>query len=146
VRAMSAESLPMAGTRACRVRLPHATESAAQARRRVRDTIRAWDIPADADAVNTAVLAVGELVTSALTHGKDETVTLAIRYTHGQLRIDVPGTSPEPPVAAESRAEQLAGGGRGLVLVAGLAATWGWYRTPAGGKAVYATIGLEDAR
>jgi hypothetical protein len=32
-------------------------------------------------------------------------------------------------------------GGRGLVLVAGLASQWGAYRTEGGGKTVFAVIG-----
>jgi hypothetical protein len=33
--------------------------------------------------------------------------------------------------------------GRGLMLVATLSATWGVYRTPAAGKAVYFTLAFE---
>lgn len=145
----SASSPPMTGTRetrACRVRLPASPEAPGAARRRVRDTIDAWNIPADADAADTAVLIVSELVTNALLHADGGIVTLAIRCTGGQLRVDVYDGSPEPPVVEESEPGQLADGGRGLVLVAALAGTWGWYRTPGGGKAVHASISPQDAR
>jgi serine/threonine-protein kinase RsbW len=140
---MGTGSLPMTGTHepwACRVRLAGVPESVGEARRRVRDAISAWGVPADVDA---AVLVASELVTNAIRHGAGGTVTLAIRCTRGQLRIDVFDTSPEPPDLVESEPERLDEDGRGLVLVAALAATWGWYRTPGGGKAVHAALDME---
>lgn len=142
-----AGSPPITGireTRACRVRLTAGPQAAGEARRRVRDALQAWDVPADADAADTAVLIASELVTNAVRHaGEGEPVTLGIRCKDRRLRVDVYDASPEPPVVSEPG--QLDDSGRGLVLVAGLAAEWGWYRTPAG-KAVHASISLEDTR
>lgn len=114
-----------------RVRLAKRPSAPAEARGRVRATIRGWSAPVDADA---AVLLTSELVTNALRHEAGDAITLAIRLSPGGLRIDVHDTSPALPVVTDTSAD--AETGRGLVLVAALSADWGFYRTP-GGKVVY---------
>jgi anti-sigma regulatory factor (Ser/Thr protein kinase) len=143
---MSVGSPPMTAaneTRALRVHLDSSPKAmaAAEARHRVRDTIRAWNIPVDPDA---AELVTSELVTNALMHVADGKVTLAIRCTGEFLRIDVYDSSPVVPVAEKADPERLAEGGRGLAVVAAFATAWGTHPTP-GGKAVYATFSLHGA-
>ncbi len=124
----------------CRVRLDASPAAAGQARSQVRTAIRDWGVPVDPD---TAMLLTSELVTNAITHETGGTVTLGIRCLRGQLRVDVYDTSRSFPVVSVASGD--AETGRGLMLVATLAAEWGFYRTPAG-KAVYFTLLFNDDR
>jgi serine/threonine-protein kinase RsbW len=80
-------------------------------------------------------------VTNAITHEAGETITLGIRCLRGRLRVDVYDTSRSFPVVSVAPGD--AETGRGLMLVATLAAEWGFYQTPAG-KAVYFTLLFHD--
>jgi anti-sigma regulatory factor (Ser/Thr protein kinase) len=120
-----------------RVRLAAGPAAAAEARRQVRAAVSAWDVPVDAD---IAVLLTSELVTNAIRHEAGQTVTLAVTCSRGQLRVDVHDTSCSMPVLVDAPADAEAG--RGLMLVATLAADWGFYRTPAG-KAVYFMLAFQ---
>ncbi len=122
----------------CRVRLTASPAAAGEARSQVRTAIRDWGVPVDPDA---AVLLTSELVTNAITHEAGETITLGIRCLRGRLRVDVYDTSRSFPVVSVAQGD--AETGRGLMLVATLAAEWGFYRTPAG-KAVYFTLPFHD--
>jgi anti-sigma regulatory factor (Ser/Thr protein kinase) len=124
----------------CRVRLATGPAAAAEARRRVRDAIRCWQVPVDLDA---ALLLTSELVTNAIRHEagqRAQAVVLAIACSRGRLRVDVHDTSRSLPAVAEVPAD--AETGRGLLLVETLSDEWGFYRTPAG-KAVYFTLAFE---
>jgi hypothetical protein len=120
-----------------RVRLTREPAAAAEARGQVRAAIRDWKVPVDLD---IAVLLTSDLVTSAITNGDGETLTLAIRCTRGHLRIDVYDKSRSLLAGAGERAD--AGTGYLLVLVAALSTEWGSFRTPAG-KAMYFTLALQ---
>ena len=122
----------------CRVRLAASPAAAGEARSQVLTAIRDWGIPVDPD---TAVLLTSELVTNAITYETCGTVTLGIRCLSGRLRVDVYDTSRSFPVVSVAPGD--AERGRGLMLVATLAAEWGFYRTPAG-KAVYFTLLFHD--
>jgi anti-sigma regulatory factor (Ser/Thr protein kinase) len=126
--------------RGCRVRLATGPAAPAEARRRVRDAIRSWQVPVDLDA---ALLLTSELVTNAVRHEagqRAQAVVLAIACSRGRLRVDVHDTSRSLPAVAEVPAD--AETGRGLLLVETLSDEWGFYRTPAG-KAVYFTLAFE---
>lgn len=123
---------------ACRARLTMGPAAAAEARGQVREAIRAWNAPADVD---VAVLLTSELVTNAIRHTPGDAVTLSIQYTRHQLRVEVADTSPSLPVLTDAPAD--ADTGRGLVLVASLAAEWGFYCTPTG-KTVYFTLAFQS--
>ena len=129
--------------RGCRVRLATGPAAPAEARRRVRDAIRSWQVPVDLDA---ALLLTSELVTNAIRHEAGQAgqgaqpVMLAIASSRGRLRVDVHDTSRSLPAVAEVPAD--AETGRGLLLVETLSDEWGFYRTPAG-KAVYFTLAFE---
>jgi anti-sigma regulatory factor (Ser/Thr protein kinase) len=118
----------------CRIRLTAGPAAAAEARSHVRAAIRAADVSVDHD---VAVLLTSELVANAVKHETGQTITLAVNYSSGQLRVDVHDTSRSLPVAVEASGN--AETGRGLMLVAALSAEWGFYRTSAG-KAVYFTL------
>jgi anti-sigma regulatory factor (Ser/Thr protein kinase) len=129
--------------RGCRVRLATGPAAPAEARRRVRDAIRSWQVPVDLDA---ALLLTSELVTNAVRHEagqRAQAVVLAIVCSRGRLRIDVHDTSCSLPAVAEVPAD--AETGRGLLLVETLSEEWGFYRTPAG-KAVYFTLAFETGQ
>jgi hypothetical protein len=104
------------------------------ARGQVRATIAAWDIPVN---TSVAILLTSELVTNAVMHEAGESITLVITCGYGQLGVDVHDTSCELPVPVDGPPD--AETGRGLVLVASLSSSWGYYRTPTG-KAVYFTL------
>ena len=85
----------------CRVRLATGPAAAAEARRRVRDAIRSWQVPVDLDA---ALLLTSELVTNAVRHEagqRAQAVVLAIACSRGRLRVDVHDTSRSLPAVAE---------------------------------------------
>ena len=81
--------------------------------------------------VDVAILLVSEVFSNSVRHSGSgaagETVTVAVRAGGGIVRVEVtdrsgPGT---PELRHTSRDAE---GGRGLQLVAGLAARWGWRR------------------
>ena len=120
-----------------RFRLTREPAAAAEARGQVRAVIRAWKVPVDPD---IAVLLTSDLVTSAIMRGNGETVTLVVRCSRGQLRIDVYDTSRSVPIG--EREPSGTENGRGLALVAALSTEWGSFRTPAG-EAVYFALPFQ---
>ena len=122
-----------------RIALDAEPAAAAEARTEVRAAIFAWDLPVDA---SVAILLTSELVTNAVMHEAGETINLVITCGYGQLGVDVHDTSCELPVPMDGPPD--AETGRGLVLVASLSSSWGYYRTPTG-KAVYFTLALAGS-
>ena len=140
--------------RDARVPLIPGPDAASVARAHLRATISSWRLPVDAE---VAVLLVSELVTNAVTHGDDgtgrgarggtgggPTVTMLVRCSGGELRVEVHDQSRDMPVPVSLEVPEDSETGRGLMLVDTLAADWGYYRTP-GGKAVYFTLPLKDS-
>jgi len=123
--------------RARRIPLTAGPAAPAEARCQVEAAIRAWDAPVD---VSTAVLLTSELVTNAVKHTAGETVVLAITCACGQFHVDVHDTSSCLPAIVDGPADAEAG--RGLILVASLSTSWGYYPTAAG-KAVYFTLAFQ---
>ena len=126
-----AVTAPPAGLRHRRVRLELGPGAAAHACGHVRAAISVWSVPVNPA---IAVLLTSDLVINAVTNGAGETVTLGIRWSYSQFRVEVHDAS----VTGDSRetADADADADRGLLLAAALAADWGHYRTPAG-RAVY---------
>jgi len=122
------------GLHGSRVRLATGPAAAAEARSQVRAAVCAWEVPVDQD---VAVLLTSELVTNAVSHVAAGAIELTVSCFCGELRVDVHDTSCLLPVLVDAPAD--AETGRGLMLVATLAADWGAYSTPAG-KAVYFTL------
>jgi hypothetical protein len=114
-----------------RILMTRRPAAAAEARRQVRAIIRAWEAPVDPD---IAALLTSDLVTHAIVGWDSETITLAVRCSRDQLRVDVYDTSLPVPMAVD---EQASGQPRpGLALVASLSAEWGSFLTFTG-KAMY---------
>ncbi|MFD7503114.1 SpoIIE family protein phosphatase [Streptomyces sp. NPDC059850] len=112
-------------------RLPDAVM---HARRFTARTLRSWGLVDQAD---TTLLVVSELVTNALmhTHG---TVRLDLTYAADRIRVTVTDSSPRAP-AKPVVTDWEATGGRGLLLVEAMSASWG--SVPAGGgKQVWSEI------
>ena len=132
----------MAATRPTELRWRHVPLKAgstapAEARSQVQEAILFWDVPVDP---SVAALLTSELVTNAIRHETGGTVTLTIRCSFDQLRVDVYDTSRSMPVVVD--ASDDAETGRGLMLVATLSADWGFYRTSEG-KAVFFTLACQ---
>jgi anti-sigma regulatory factor (Ser/Thr protein kinase) len=121
-----------------RVTLPAEPAAVGAARRQVQATIQAWDVPVDE---SVAMLLTSELVTNAITHEAGESLTIVITCAYGQLHVDVHDTSCTLPVPMDGPPD--AETGRGLMIVANLCSSWGYYRTPTG-KAVYFTLAFQD--
>ena len=111
--------------------------AAAEARHQVEAIIRAWELPVDPD---IAVLLTSDLVTHAIVHWDSETITLAVRCSRDQLRVDVYDTSLPLPMAVDEQAVRQAR--PGLALVASLSAEWGSFLTFTG-KAMYFALAFE---
>ena len=84
---------------------------------------------------DVAVLLVSEIFSNSVRHSGSgaagETVTVAVRAGGGVVRVEVtdragPGTPELRPASRDAE------GGRGLQLVAGLAARWAWRRRRGG--------------
>ncbi len=94
--------------------------------------------------VDAAELVMSELVANALQHAYhdkpslDQGVRLGIFHGRPGLLVTASDLSDEPPTlrAPDCDAE----GGRGLQVIAALAAAWGWAPQPGGGKVVYALM------
>ncbi|MEU4843737.1 ATP-binding protein [Streptomyces gilvosporeus] len=112
-----------------------------------------WGVPYGSEVSETAALIVGELAANAATHGRVPGRDFELHLTRlpgsarpGILRIAVADTRTElrPPVP---RSVELPSPdsefGRGLVLVAALAACWRVEERPPVGKVVVAELFLE---
>ncbi|WP_329603027.1 ATP-binding protein [Actinomadura soli] len=112
-------------------------EAAAEARRFLAGRFAGWGIADDFD----GRLIVSELVTNALVHG-DGPIVLRVFQDECdglpviEVRDDGDG---RPVIRAENHA---AIGGRGLLMVAGLAHSWGTRSLPGGGKVAWAKCGI----
>lgn len=116
-----------------RLALPHDPEAAGRAREWVRTALRDWGLEHLAD---DALLVVSELVGNAVTHAASE-CEVSVSRGEGSVRIEVVDRgrgTPEPQPH-----DDLAEGGRGLVLIGVLSSAWGVDDTP-GGKRVWAEI------
>nr|WP_030892346.1 SpoIIE family protein phosphatase [Streptomyces varsoviensis] len=99
--------------------------SVASARAFVRDTLQGWGFP---DVVDDAVVLTSELVTNAVVHAGTAADVLCLRTDTG-VRVEVGDHYPERELPLQSSGRQLGGvereGGRGLLLCAALASSWG---------------------
>jgi len=123
--------------------LPPVTGAPRYARNVVTDACLRWDLP---DLVGPATLIISELVSNVVDHaGTMMTIEVAHRDAHLYLAVQDGGST--PPVLRDMAGDALPLRGRGLVLVAAAATTWGCdYRR--GGKTVWATLAAppDDTR
>lgn len=91
------------------------------------------------DLAHDAQLAVSELVTNAVVHTRGA-ISLRATTSATGVRIEVSDTSPLPPAPALLQTTGMSG--RGLLLVARLAAAWGTDAT-ADGKVVWAELARD---
>ncbi|MFF8632726.1 ATP-binding protein [Streptomyces pilosus] len=116
------------------------------ARRLAAHRLDTWGIPYGTGPHEEIVLVLGELTANAVRHGqvpgRDFHLLLRVCAPTRTARIEVTDTRSErtPPDPVELHAPGAEDtGGRGLLLVAGLASHWGWYLRPDGpGKTVWA--------
>jgi anti-sigma regulatory factor (Ser/Thr protein kinase) len=115
------------------VSFPAVPASAAAARRIVAAEFA--DLACPDVTTEAAVLLVSELASNAIRHARTP-FTVAIRHDPPVVTIEVADTSTLLPVLREPDVD----GGRGLQMVAAVAAKWGVREDPAG-KTVYFTLG-----
>ncbi|MFD8542357.1 ATP-binding protein [Streptomyces sp. NPDC059649] len=117
----------------------HVPATAAQARDRVSDLLKAHPGPVEAMKYTDALLITSELVTNAQRH-TDGLIAFTARITGNRLALLVEDTSPHRPVTA-SRHEPGDIGGYGWPMVCQLAASVTIVPT-ARGKAISVTLDL----
>ena len=106
------------------------------------------------DTAETAVLLVSELVTNAVRFADDPArtlpyseradaslISLSLRHFREGLLIEVYDTDSNPPI--QSRADEDAENGRGLMLVDALSKEWSYFFPPGGGKVVYCFLEMR---
>lgn len=127
-------------------RLSATPRGARLARRLARYHLDGWGIAYDSELSDAAEAIVAELAANAVTHGRVEgrDFEVAVTLHTDTLRIEVSDTRTErvPPERAEPPAVDEESG-RGLVIVAALAAEWG-VTGRAVGKTVWAQLALPD--
>jgi anti-sigma regulatory factor (Ser/Thr protein kinase) len=123
------------------------TESVKAARDFTAATLRGWQLDG---LIEDAVIIASELVTNAIKHGTgpvgtvavsaDDLAEVALAWQRFASRVTcvVTDGSSRPPVL--SGADMSSESGRGLQVVHGLAAAWGWMMIDSCEKAVWATL------
>lgn len=104
----------------------------ARVRHEARKTLDDWGVD---DVSDAAELAASELLTNALLYGRAEILALELTLDECWLSLSVPDANPTPPYPCGI--DEQAEGGRGVLLVAGLADAWG-FRATSDGKSVFA--------
>jgi anti-sigma regulatory factor (Ser/Thr protein kinase) len=118
-------------------------QSAREARRLTRDTLRAWDLAGLAD---DAEIIVGELAANAVAHAGSreghrelsQGARLRLLRRSGEVICAVLDPSDEAPVLRTPASREETG--RGLQMVEALSDMWGWTPLVGRGKAVWAIL------
>ena len=111
--------------------------AAGTARGVVRTAVQRWHLP---NLVDTLLLAVTELVTNAVRHGRAP-VILTLRRTAGELSLRVHDADPtEPVLNPECTNDADAESGRGMQIVTALADRTGCEQITDDGKVVFASF------
>jgi len=128
--------------------IPRRPRLVAIIRNRVAAQVRAWGTVLDQDTADTLDLLVSELVTNAVQHAEGLLVTVGVQLERGRLRIEVDDDSTTPPTSTASA--PLDGwqdeSGRGVQLVAALAAEHGWEPLHQGKRVWFELVVTEPAR
>lgn len=117
------------------------------ARLLVLQQLDAWGFPYRSEPSDLIAAIVAELAANAVTHGRVPGRDFEVRLTRTAtaLRVEVADTRSEerpPAEGAPAAPPPDSETGRGLLLVAGLAARWGVAERPGPGKTVWAEIDL----
>jgi len=120
------------------------------ARRLAAHQLDLWGMPYDSPASEAVTLVVAELAANAVLHGRvpgrDFELRLHCDRAAGVVRVEVSDTHPDWPKPPESIPDPAdTDGGRGLLLVAALAARWGVRERTGPGKTVWAECALPAA-
>jgi anti-sigma regulatory factor (Ser/Thr protein kinase) len=102
-------------------------EAVRAARAYVKDVLTSWAFPDDH--IDTAKLLTSELATNAVIHGQGDAFTLEVRSFGCCFGVEVTDNSASAPTLRAP--EAVAETGRGLLLIAELADSWGYYFTDA---------------
>ena len=114
---------------------------AAEAAPRFADGVLAsWRFPEELRELG--VLAASELVANSLKHGRAP-MGLRLRRTDRRLIVEV--TDGDEHLPTRQQAQPADEAGRGIAVVATIAAEWGARRLPEGGKAVWAEFALPPS-
>ncbi|MEW2420531.1 ATP-binding protein [Streptomyces nigra] len=120
--------------------LPHTPGAVGGVRRRVRDVLADWNLPADATA--DVLLVVSELITNAVVHALPP-ATLRVSRDQGDtcaaVRVEVTDTGPAAQPSAVDPDEH----GRGLDIVSTLSERCG-VRVQAGGTCRWAELRVTE--
>jgi anti-sigma regulatory factor (Ser/Thr protein kinase) len=114
-------------------------EAAPRARAFADGVLASWRFPEEIRELG--VLAASELVANSLKHGRAP-MGLRLRRTDRRLTVEV--TDGDEHLPRRQRAAPADETGRGIAVVATIAAEWGARRLPEGGKAVWAEFALPD--
>ncbi|MFF2077402.1 ATP-binding protein [Kitasatospora sp. NPDC058162] len=109
-------------------------------RQLVRSIAASWRVPLTDNALRDVELCTAELLANAIEH-VEERCRVTVRWTGTRLRVEVADCSPQPPVSKP--ADDMAPGGRGLLLVGALAHSWGWHPVEAG-KVVWFEVARDE--
>lgn len=113
------------------------TEAAPRARAFATGVLSSWRFPRELQ--DLGVLAASELVANSLQHGTPP-MRLRLRRTDRRLIVEV--TDGDEHLPRQRCAEAADEAGRGISIVATIAAAWGSRRTPDGGKSVWCEFAL----
>ncbi|MCL3993323.1 ATP-binding protein [Streptomyces lavenduligriseus] len=122
------------------------------ARRLAAHRLHLWGMPYGGPASDAVTLVVAELAANAVLHGRvpgrDFELRLSFDRAAGVVRVEVSDTHPgrpEPPGPETPCGPPDAEGGRGLLLVAAVAARWGVGERRGPGKTVWAECEVPPA-
>jgi anti-sigma regulatory factor (Ser/Thr protein kinase) len=123
-----------------RLQLAGEVSAVPYARRAAAATLAGWGPDGRSQDV---ILLIGELVTNAAVHaGGPIWLQIGPHGPSGDLYCEVSDTSPQPPCLRETARHDESG--RGLMLLAAMAAGYGWFST-AHGKTVWFTYAQQPA-
>ncbi|RBM16476.1 SpoIIE family protein phosphatase [Streptomyces sp. PT12] len=115
-------------------------EAAPRARAFADGVLASWRFPEELRELG--VLAASELVANSLKHGRAP-MRLRLRRTDRRLIVEV--TDGDEHLPRRQQAQPADEAGRGIAVVATIAAEWGARRLPEGGKAVWAEFALPGS-
>ncbi|WP_373302218.1 ATP-binding protein [Streptomyces flaveus] len=95
--------------------------SARHLRRILRAYLMAWQMP---ELIDAAGLALTELVANVVRHVPGRRCSLLMLRQPEGVRVEVTDACPSPPLS--TAVDELAEGGRGLLIIEAMTDRWGW--------------------